>query len=358
MMPASKFFELLRYSIGTSDAMPKLTDEEWQEMYDTAKKQSLVGIAFQAFKRLPADMEPPRKLKLQWIMQVEKITKRNGDVNEVSFKVAKRFSEMGAPNCILKGSGNALMYPHPELRIAGDIDIWLMVKPERVIRMAKKVRPKSKACYHHIDFPPVGGIPLELHYRPQFMNNLLHNHRFQQWCLENAGRQSANKVELPGGVGQISVPTNDFNRIFQMAHITKHITDEGIGLRQLLDYYYLLQQGFTEDERKEDERLLRRFGLYKVAMAVMYVLREVFGLKEERMIVPVDERRGRFLLDEIMIAGNFGHFDERVSHDGGQLQKNLNRLKRDIRLMRYFPSECLWEPIFRWYNFFWRLRHK
>ena len=355
---ANKFFSLIRFSIGVGDSLPRFTDEEWEEMYETAKKQSLVGIVFQAVNSLPVEVQPPRKLKLRWIMQVEKIAKRNEVVNEVAVKVAQQFSKMGAPNCILKGAGNALMYPHPEWRTAGDIDIWLMVKPEKVIRLAKKVRPNSKADYHHIDFPSVGGIPIELHYRPQFMNNLIYNHRFQKWCSENAGQQSSNMVDLPGNVGQVSVPTNGFNRIFQMAHISKHVFQEGIGLRQLLDYYYLLQQGFTAEERKEDEQLLRRFGLYEVATAVMYVLREVFGLKQEQMIVPVDERRGRFLLEEIMQAGNFGHFDERVSHDGGQLQKNTNRLKRDIRLLRYFLSECLWEPVFRWYHFFWRLRHR
>ncbi len=351
------FFQLIRYAIGETVEMPQLSDEVWERMYETAKKQSLVGIAFQTVTRLPADLQPPRKLKLRWFMQVEKIAKRSEVVNDVAVKVAKQFSKIGAPNCILKGPGNALMYPRPELRTAGDIDIWLMVKPDKVIRMVKKMRPKSKACYHHIDFPPVGGIPVELHYRPQFMNNLVYNHRFQKWCSANAGRQSSNLVDLPGNVGQISVPTNDFNRIFQMAHISKHITQEGIGLRQLLDYYYLLQQDFTEEERKEDVRLLKHFGLYKVATAVMYVLQEVFGLKQERMIVPVDERRGKFLLEEIMLAGNFGHFDERVSHDSGQLGRNIARLKRDVRLLRYFPSECLWEPVFRIYHFFWRVAH-
>lgn len=358
IMLYNKFFDLLRYSIGTSDIVSHLTEEEWEEMYETAKKQSLVGIAFQAVNRLSADQQPPRKLKLRWIMQVEKIAKRNEDVNKVAVAVTAQLMKAGIPNCVLKGQGNAMMYPKPDTRTSGDIDVWLAAPEDKIVRMAKRANPKAKAEYHHIDFPRVSGIPVELHYRPSFMNNLINNHRMQVWFKQQAKEQCNHKVELSDGVGNICAPSVAFNRIYQMAHISNHLIHEGIGLRQLLDYYYLLQQGFTEEERKEDEQLLKRFGLYKVATAVMYVLREVFGLKQEQMIVPVDERRGRFLLEEIMQAGNFGHFDERVSHDGGQLQKNTNRLKRDIRLLRYFPSECLWEPVFRWYHFFWRLRHR
>lgn len=351
------FFQLIRVAIGKSADVPQLSEEEWEAMYTKSKEQALTALVFQGVNRLPADKQPPRKLKLRWIMQVEKTAKRNADVNKVAVAVSAQFSKAGIANCILKGQGNAMMYPQPETRSSGDIDIWIMADPDKIIRMVKKVSPTAKACYHHVDSPKVAGIPLELHYRPQFMNNLVCNARLQKWFLEKADEQGKNLVELPDGAGRISVPTASFNRIFQMSHIFKHVMDEGIGLRQLLDYYFLLQQGFTEEERQEDVRLLKRFGLYNVTAAVMYVLQEVFGMSQDKMIVPPDQRRGRFLLDEVMLAGNFGHFDKRVSRDGGQLQKNTNRLKRDLRLLRYFPSECLWEPVFRWYHYFWRLKH-
>lgn len=354
----TRFFELIQVAVGNRQQLSEaLSEEEWEDVYTMSKEQALRGVMFQGINRLPADQQVPRKLKLRWIMQVEKTAKRNADVNKVAVTVSEQFSKAGISNCILKGQGNALMYPLPNTRTAGDIDIWVMADPDKIIRMVKRVLPKAKACYHHIDFSRIGGIPIELHYRPQFMNNLVCNARLQKWFLGKAEEQGKHEVELPDGIGKINVPTDSFNRIFQMSHIFKHVTDEGIGLRQLMDYYYLLLQGFTEDERQEDERLLRRFGLYNVTAAVMYVLQEVFGLKREQMIVPADERRGKFLLEEILLAGNFGHYDKRVSRNGGQLQKNTNRLKRDVRLLRYFPSECLWEPVFRWYHYFWRLRH-
>lgn len=43
---------------------------------------------------------------------------------------------------------------------------------------------------------------------------------------------------------------------------------------------------------------LKYLGLWKFVQAVMFVMKEVFGLSEDRMIAPMDEREGRFLLDE------------------------------------------------------------
>ena len=359
-MPTNKFFELLRYSIGTSNAVPQMTEEEWQAVYELAKKQSLVGVAFMGVSRLPVELRPPKQIMLNWYVLTEKIAKRNLVIDKVAVAVVSQFAKAGYPNCILKGTGNALMYPQPSARTSGDIDLWVKGDIKKLVLMARKRVPSAKACYHHVDFGKVGGIELELHYRPSFMNNLINNHRLQQWFTRMEEEQFQHQVELSDGVGAVCVPTVDFNIVYQMVHISNHIVHEGIGLRQLLDYYYLLLMSRKDGRCKmSDVRCtLRQVGLYKVASAVMYVLHEVFGLKQEQMIVPMDEKRGRFLLNEIMIAGNFGHYDERVKHDGSAWQKNMQRLKRDLRLLRYFPSECLWEPVFRWFHFFWRLRHK
>ena len=166
---------------------------------------------------------------------------------------------------------------------------------------------------------------------------------------------------MPEEAGSIRIPNWEFNVVFQLAHIYNHIIYEGIGLRQIIDYYYLLK---NEECRMNNEEssisrtiVLEHLGLTKIAGAVMWVLKEVLGLEERYLIAPVDERRGRFLQNEILLGGNFGQYDNRVNRQGGQLNANINRLKRDVRLVRYFPSECLWEPVFRLWHYFWRVTH-
>ena len=357
-MSEGLFFQVLRYSVGASTEMPAgISSSEWEQVYEMARRQSLLGIIFYGIQKNGAE-KPDKKVLFQWFSVSEQIRQGNQKANCAAVEAARFFQENGFRTCILKGQGNALHYPDPYVRTSGDIDIWVEGGLRKVLAFARKYAPGSKCCYHHIEFMKIGGVETEVHYRPSFMNNMLHNRRMQRWFEGVAGEQFVHEVELPDKAGTVCVPTNGFNRIYQMAHISNHFFHEGIGLRQIVDYYFVLKQGFTEKERTEDERLLKRLGLHGMAAAVMYVLKVVLHLDDRSMLVPVDERRGRLLLDEILLSGNFGQHDKRIRHDGSQLTHNIQRLRRDFRLVCYFPSECLCEPVFRTWHFFWRLFHR
>lgn len=349
------FFQMLRLAIGVSDESPKvLSLEEWMRLYKMAQQQSLLGVLFYGIEQY-SEIRPPRELLLKWYAVSEQIRRANERTNRVAVKVCERFRKKGFRTCVLKGQGNTLNYPDPYVRASGDIDVWVEGGEEKVLAFARGIVGETKICYHHVDFKAVDGVEVEVHYRPSFMNNLIHNRRLQRWFEGQADEQFSYEVELPDGAGRNCVPTHAFNRIYQLAHINQHVINGGIGLRQIVDYYFVLKQGFSEEERQTDGKLLRRLGLYDVAAAVMYVLKEILLMEESMLLVPADERSGKFLLDEILIGGNFGQYDKRVRHNVSQLSQNIQRLKRDFRLMWYFPSECLWEPIFRVYHFFWRL---
>ena len=82
-----------------------------------------------------------------------------------------------------------------------------------------------------------------------------------------------------------------------------------------------------------------------MATAVMYVMQKVFCLDDKYIIVKADERLGRFLLNEIMLSGNFGFYDKRIDkYRGSQLKKNIQRLVRDARFMLIFPGESYGSP--------------
>ena len=233
-----------------------------------------------------------------------------------------------------------------------------MISKKRVIDFARQAAPLAKACYHHVEAAPCDGVEVELHYRPAFLNNPLYNHRLQRWFQREAAVQSWHSVALADGTATLNVPTDAFNRIYQMAHIMNHVIHEGVGMRQMMDYYFLLMKGFTAEERQHDERLLRRFGLYDMAGAVMYVLQWLFVLPEDKMLVAPDKRRGVVLLKEILYGGNFGRYHQEAKKARSQWAKNALRSRRDLRLLTVFPSECLCEPLFRLWHFGWRLCHQ
>lgn len=348
------FFDFLRFCIGSSlEIPPYLKGADWNEIYAIAQKQCVLGILFDGIERLPADSGISKELLYKWMGQCRMLEKANAQLNDAAVNVAEWFRKKGFRTCLLKGQGNALLYPNGSHRTPGDIDIWVEGGDKKVISFVRTILPDGKACYHHIDFPPYNGVEVEVHYRPSFLICFRHNRRLQKYYERVKDEQFSHKVMLEG-YGELAVPTAEFNIIFQLTHIYAHLMNEGIGLRQLLDYYYVL---ISDDLLLISDRVqkeLKELGLWKFAGGIMYIMQEVFGMPASRLIVPPNEKCGKFVLNEVLEAGNFGRHDARNRFGRSQLGHNLQRVYRDIRLVRYFPAEALSEPLFRVWHFFWR----
>ena len=353
------FFDFLRYCIGSESEIPdSLVDADWKELYRIAKKQCLVGVLFDGIKKLPAEYVGMKKeLLLQWMAESQMLVKANVRLNDAAIQVSEWFRKKGFRTCILKGQGNALMYPNPYSRTPGDIDIWVEGGDKRVISFVRSISPHVKACYHHIEFPSYKGVEVEVHYRPSFLLCFWHNRRLQKYYEKVKEEQFSHRVML-GEQGEIVIPTAEFNLIFQLTHIFTHLMNEGIGLRQLLDYYYVLISDDLLLIRDRVQKELKELGLLKFAGAIMYIMQEVFGMPACQLIVPPNEKYGKFVLNEVLEAGNFGKHDARNRFGKSPLGHNLQRVYRDIRLVTYFPAEALCEPIFRTWHFFWRMKNK
>lgn len=352
------FLDFLRFCIGSAKEIPgSLKEVDWKELYAIANKQCLVGVLFDGIKKLPAEHVGMKKeMLLQWMAESQMLEKANVRLNNAAIQVSEWFRNKGFRTCILKGQGNALLYPNPYSKTPGDIDIWVEGGDKRVISFVRSISPHEKACYHHIEFPSYKGVEVEVHYRPSFLLCFWHNRKLQKYYESVKDEQFSHRVML-GEQGEIAIPTAEFNLIFQLTHIFSHLMNEGIGLRQLVDYYFVLQHADIKD-LTELQRNLKHFGLWKFAGAIMYIMHEVFGMPASRLIVPLNEKYGNFVLNEVLEAGNFGSYDKRNRFGKSQLGHNLQRVYRDIRLIKYFPAEALSEPIFRVWHFFWRMKNK
>ena len=371
------FFDFLRFCIGSAKEIPdSLKEADWKELYAIAKKQALLGVLFYGIQRLPKELAPEQKLLIQWMVMAEMIRKQNIKLFQDSVKVCKNFENKGFANCILKGQGNALLYPDPYMRTPGDIDIYLAGGRKRVMQYINKVCPNQVMRYHHVDFP-VMKTAIEVHFTPSYMFYPIHNRRMQKWFEEVMGEQCNHRVSLPDGYGEIHVPQVSFNVIYILSHLYRHIFTEGIGLRQLLDYYYVLVKWHTDltnltDSNKSLPQMtqintdldalrhkLKYLGLWKFAQTVMFVMKEVFGLSEDRMIAPMDEKEGKFLLDEIMRGGNFGQYDDRMGSKVGEskMHRYFRMNLRNLRFVKHYPTEALSEPLFRTWFAVWKKIH-
>ena len=371
------FFDFLRFCIGSAKEIPgSLKEVDWKELYAIAQKQALLGVLFYGIQRLPKELAPEQKLLMQWMVMAEMIRKQNIRLFQDSVKVCKNFENEGFANCILKGQGNALLYPDPYIRTPGDIDIYLSGGRRKIMKYVDQVCPNQVMRYHHVDFP-VMKTAIEVHFTPSYMFFPVHNRRMQKWFKEVMGEQCNHRVSLPDGYGEIHVPQVSFNVIYILSHLYRHIFTEGIGLRQLLDYYFVLVKWHTDltnltDSNKSLPQMtqintdldalrheLKYLGLWKFAQAVMYMLHEVFGLSEDRMIAPMDERVGRFLLDEIMRGGNFGQYDDWMGSKIGEskIHRYFRMNLRNLRFVKHYPTEALSEPLFRTWFALWKKIH-
>ena len=352
------FFDFLLFCIGAVAEIPtSIKEADWKVLYAIAKKQALIGVLFHGIKQLPKELAPDAELLMQCMGMAQKIRQQNIRLFLDSAKVCKKFKQAGFRNCILKGQGNALLYPDPYMRTSGDIDIYLDGGRNRVIEYVNKVCPNQVMRYHHVDFP-VMKTAIEVHFTPSYMFFPIHNHRMQNWFSKVMNLQCSNVVALPDGYGEITVPTMSFNVIYILSHLYRHVFTEGIGLRQLIDYYFVLAK--SEERRVKNltalQRELKYLGLWKFAGAVMYVLHETLGLPEEKMIAPINVNEGRFLLAEIMQGGNFGQYDTRLGskENEGKLHRYLRMSLRNLRFVKHYPTEALSEPLFRTWFAVWK----
>ena len=360
MDPSVLFFSLLRSVTDCEEVMPIpiITRENWEGVFELAKQQALVGIVFRAIEKLPAKCRPPRELLLQWYALTEQIKRRSQQLNETARMVEQRFAKDGLSGTILKGVGIAALYPEPLYRTPGDIDIWLDAEREDIVAYVRKHKENPFVIYHHVDFVEVNGVSIEVHFTPSYFSDFRTNNRFQQYVREQRSLQMEHTTVLDG-VGEVHTPTLAFNRVYVLSHIYRHLFDEGVGLRQLLDYYYVLRQGFTGEEREETMRVLRHLKMKRFVAAVMWVLREVFSMEERYMLTAPNEKDGRFLLDEIMIAGNFGHHDPRIirSKNESLFVRFVRRTIRNLRFLSSYPSEVIGNPIFKIWQRIWMLKY-
>ena len=449
MNDITAIFAFLKYCLGYKRNMSRMiAGMDWQELYSFASKQALLGLSFEGIERLgkeyPEELKQNpigRELLMTWMGKAQQIRRQNMKVNAVAGKLFSMLREDGLRCCILKGQGNALIYPNAYSRNPGDIDVWVNASRERIMEYAqKKFELGDDIRLQHLE-TSLDGVPVELHFFPCSMNNPIYHARLQKWFRRNADLQCSHIVGLPDGAGDIAIPTTAFNVVYQLTHLYHHFFDEGIGMRQIIDYYYVvcdfykvyqnsskitpslftIKEGSTshpdpltlrgeggnrptrcsEPLRSKDggpskvspdcagwdrlsiegdnsagsttvvtsyastaldvaQRELKYLGLWKFAGAVMYVLKEVLGLSEDKMIVPVDEKRGRLLLAEILDGGNFGrHFTKYAGFTHQSMgKKYFLKIWRNMHFVRYYPAEALCEPLFRTWHFFWRLKYK
>lgn len=350
------FFSLLQLGTGLTDRieLPVMNQTLWASVFSMAQKQAVLGIIMDAMNSLPSNIEKPnRNMLLRLLSLVMEIEKKNMIVNHESKKWCEFFNEKGYGAILLKGQGVACLYPNPLHRSPGDIDMWVTGNENEIRKLAREELGAKDFTYHHIGVHDMGTTELEIHTTPSWMYSYLRNRKLQR--MFRTWASSCKEIELPDA-GRVCVPSDEMNRVYLLVHIYRHVFSEGIGLRQMTDYAMLLNRGCSDDDKAVFAGYMRELNIYGFAGAVMYVMKKVFGLKDECLLVEPDTEKGEKLLASIMEGGNFGMYDSSIDRTikKDSVMSFLTRNARNFRLLKEYPEEVLWSPIFKIWHWIWR----
>lgn len=358
------FFSLLKISVHSAGRLSYVpSSKEWLQLYEMAAKQALLGVCFNGVQYLhtyqpDSVVNLPMKLKMQWLGIAASIQKRNELMNLRCKELQQRLSDAGLPACVLKGQGVATYYKTSEggtsladLRQSGDIDMWIKGGYKVVCDYVQRTYPSRDVAYHRFHYNIFKDVEVELHHRPSMMNNPFHNRKLQKWADEFSPDYFVKAGELG-----FYVPSSSFNKLFLLCHTYRHFVSEGVGLRQLMDYYFVLLNSESK-ENKEVMRKIRQIGMEQFAAAVMWIMQYLFDLDKTKMLCKADRKEGEYLLHEILLAGNFGHYDKRYSYSGKYAMQWQN-IRHSMHLLLHYPSEVLWMPLWLIWHFFWKWNKK
>ena len=343
------FRKLLLISLGRADSFEKTPSPgDWSLMFRMARQQTMLGVLYDAVIRLPDGQQPSADILGEWQSLTERISEIHVRHERQTRELEGLLDRLGLHGCILKGTGLARFYPVPEHRTCGDIDLWVRGTHDSILKaFAAADIATHDILYQECKADIFDDTVVEIHFHPTKMYNPWHNARLQR-CLEACSpiRDDA----------ALAWPDARFNAVFCMAHMFRHYLEGGLGMRQMMDYYFVLRKLDPEDRAPVMEDL-RRLGMKRFAAAMMLSLQYNFGLEDEYLLCPPDREYGRRLVEDAIRLGNFGIRDARNAAKAGEtrLGRFLRKNKRVFSNLRYYPGEVLWSPFARVSQFVWRL---
>lgn len=383
------FFELLQVALGNRECLSRIPfDKEWAGLYDESERQAVTGILLQGIERLKANTDGtdytnnlPLELLLQWIGIGEQIRQGNLSLTKRCKQLQGKVSDLGHNSSILKGQGVALYYDEPlrELRQSGDIDIFVGCGLKGAMEIARLLGVENpKWDFKHLHLDLWEDTEIEMHYRVEVLLNQWKNRKLQRWFMEhqNAIFNANDNLDLNSNTDRTNdtnrfvTPTVEFNVFYILLHIYRHFLYEGVGMRQIVDYYFVLKRLNlnANDNLKSNTNhtnranfaidAVKEFGMERFAKGLMWVMQDALGMPRDWMLWEPDDKEGKYILDEVMVGGNFGHHDQRLTHGGGKWNTVKQVCRHNWHLMRHYPADVIWAPVWFVWHKCWKLKTK
>lgn len=315
----------------------------WDKVYAIAKEQCVVGMIADVFRYLDEEQCNGDE-RLRWLGHVIRLERKNRNLNELAKKLFHKFQTMQLSPVLMKGQALAVNYPYPSHRQCGDIDVYFKNRRdcEKAVSWASKAAPPAAVSSEnrrerkHFTFS-IGGNVIELHYFMCLFENPRLQKRLQQIIDEEFANSEPFFADIDGEKIETVPPT--LSVLHQIIHVSRHLLEAGVGLRQICDLALYLDK---YDEWIDGDRLngyLEALQLTTIAKGLGSVLVNCLGLKVEKLPFKADAQYADFILQEIFEGGNFGKKNV-------EYRERSNGLCRKIQSVFFFYKRCkLYRPL-------------
>lgn len=320
---------------------------DYQKMMRMAEEQAVQGLLLDGIAKLPKEMAPPLPLLLKLTgvvcQQIKNINRRHIDVIG---KIAATLDDAGIKAVFMKGQTTGRRWPAPLHRTPGDID-FLVGKEDylKTLDALESIGRVDRTLRHeHHGMALVDGVQIEPHYK-------IHNYQCP-WTdrrmsgLANYVLQNDNGKAIIGGHGVNVLPAT-FESVFLISHIVNHIYEEGLGLRQLVDYAMLLRHEYNNIDWERHGQWLKAVSMTRAWRIVACLCQDYLGAERHWEFKAKEHERAGRLMKDVMAVGNFGRAAYTFRHDTiwHQLQNYRWVVRRAWKMGFICPSEALWWPI-------------
>lgn len=284
------------------------SESDWQQCFDLALEQQVLAMTFPAMSALPKEQRPNFTLWSKWMAYAQNIAAQSQYKREVVRKMGGWLAEEGLSTMIIKGFSLAVLYPQPDLRESGDIDIYSGEDYAAVNACLERHGLQiGRADSHHVHIN-IDGVSVEHHFA-------LHNNRVKNGMEGPTGvlQQLAATERRPTSLLGICFPNPIFTALFTAWHAHKHFLAEKIELRHVIDWALSLRQLSEEDAQTVNEVKLGsswgRFAdtLTATALHRLQLPTDWFPQREVVSASEIGSELEQKVWDDIMSSGHTAH---------------------------------------------------
>ena len=364
-----KLFEILRGELwGTKLSFSELSHEEYTELIEMANKQTVTGLVGDCLIKNSVKLE--REDALGLYAKMKAIEKANARVNENLVSFVNFMERKGVNYIIVKGQVVGSLYPNPNARMSGDVDLYFVgdnytkIKSLVEQRLGKQLSKLSDG--KHVEFE-VNGVIFELHNKLSQLATKKHQDYWDK-MIDNAILEKTDTVNILGK--DIHTLSATYNALYIFVHLFFHMTASGLGLRQICDWArvlsnnvnkthpnppYLGRGSDTAESNNKKSSLnredlggsLKELGYLKAYKAMGAFLVEYIGLPEEQFPFALDEKDRKWvetIKNNNLKSGNFGRSRRKVKSIGllHSIESGWLILTQMLTFYRLAPKEVLY----------------